>query len=263
VCLLQSSAAHVVVDVTGAFGIDSGFLPVSPHRAVDTRDALMPIAGQITPVHLGQLPGAPTGAFIAVVNLTGVAAVSAELRIYPCNASPSAAPTRAVEAGMAQTLNLLVATDDQGDVCVQTTGGVQVIVDLFGAFPLTADAHAQTSVTVYDSRFVAPLAPLTDRPVALSLDPVPSGAVLTVTAIGPTSNGYVTAFPCTAGTTPTSVLNVVPGHGQSNTVIVGVDPGGTVCVRSSVVTQVSIDITGRLGTGYLPLAPARMVDSRL
>jgi hypothetical protein len=87
--------------------------------------------------------------------------------------------------------------------------------------------------------------------------------VLTITAVAPQSNGFVTVFPCSAGSTPTSVLNVVPNHGQANTVIVGLDPGGTACVRSSVLTQVTVDVTGWLGAGHQPLAPARLVDTRL
>lgn len=271
VCVLQSSAGHVLVDVTGAFTPGSGFVAVAPQRAVDTRLTFMPASGQVTVAHLGTLAGTPPGRFTAVVNLTGIANADTELRITGCDTTPSAAATRTVEARLVQTLNLLVETDVNGDVCITTTGNAHVLLDLFGAFPAGSPAHAQGTVPVFDSRYSTALLPGTDRVVAVAadapgavpLDPLPAGAVLTVSAIGPTSNGFVTVFPCSAGGTPTSVVNVLPNHGQANTVVVGPDPGGTVCARSSVATHLDIAVTGWFTSGYRPLAPARLVDTRL
>jgi hypothetical protein len=93
--------------------------------------------------------------------------------------------------------------------------------------------------------------------------PMPTGAMLTLTLVSPASNGFATAYPCAAGTPATSVVNVLPNHSQTNSVIAGVDAAGTVCVMSSISTHVLVDISGWTGAAFQTLTPSRLLDTRL
>jgi hypothetical protein len=96
---------------------------------------------------------------------------------------------------------------------------------------------------------------------------VPSTAlavVLNVTATGAQSNGFVTVFPC-GGTRPNaSNLNVQPGVSVPNLVIAKVGSGGKVCVYTHAAMHLIADVNGFVpaGSPYVPLVPARLLDTR-
>lgn len=104
---------------------------------------------------------------------------------------------------------------------------------------------------------------------------VPAGAVAitgNLTVTGSTGGGYVTLAPSIAGTPKTSTLNFPSGDTRANGVSVPLAADGTIgLVFASGVgaeVQAILDVTGYYvaGTGgarYVPLAPARLVDTRL
>ena len=71
-----------------------------------------------------------------------------------------------------------------------------------------------------------------------------SAVSLNVTATGPTSEGFITVYPC--GQVPTaSNLNFVSGQTIANAVLVPVDSRtGTICFYSSSETNLIADING-------------------
>jgi hypothetical protein len=87
----------------------------------------------------------------------------------------------------------------------------------------------------------------------------------TLTAVGPTGNGYLTAWQC--GTRPdTSTLNYMSGAVRAMQAIIPMDAAGQICVYSSATTRVLLDVNGWMrndGTGqrFNPLA-ARRADTR-
>ncbi len=270
VCVFQSTPGHVIVDLNGAFGADSTFAAITPQRAIDTRDTTVPTAGQVTTVHLGALAGVPAAPFTAVASLTTLAGASGDTRIFTCGTTPPASPSRSYDVGFVQNLTQFVATDANGDVCVTTSGNAHVIVDLFGAFPTEADIHPITAQRIVDTRIAGGvLSPGVPRTLQITGsagvpgNPMPTGALLTLTLVSPASNGFATAYPCSAGTPSTAVLNVLPNHTQTNSVVAGVDAVGTVCVMSNISTQLVVDISGWTGTVFGTIAPARLFDSRL
>jgi hypothetical protein len=269
VCVYQSADAHVLVDLNGAFAADSGFIALQPGRAVDTRSGPQQPANTPLVVHLGAIAGAPAGAFTAVVNLTVIGGdTTGGVSLFACGAAAPAQPARSIGAGLAQNLTLVSATDGNGDVCVTLTQPGHVLVDLFGAFPLSASFHAITSQRLLDTRGGFPLfagEPRTQQVTGLAgiaTDPLPSGAVLTLTMLDPAGPGWATVYPCAAGQPNTSMVNVVSNHEQTNTVIPALDGAGTVCLFSSTTSHVLLDVSGWSGAAFLPLAPSRMVDTR-
>lgn len=269
VCVYQSTASHVIVDVTGSFAADSGFIPIAPARAIDTRSGPPPAANVPIVVHLGAMPGAPAPPFTAVVNLTiasGNAATTATL--YSCDGPIPAHPSRSIAPQRDQNLTMVSVTDSNGDVCVHVSQPAHVLVDLFGAFPLAADFHAIPAQRLLDTRGGYPLfagSPVTKQIAGLGGvpgSPVPSGAVLTLTLVAPTGPGWATIYPCTTGQPNTSVINVVANKDQTNAVITALDAVGTVCLYTSTTSHALVDVSGWSGTAFVPLPPTRLVDTR-
>jgi len=269
VCVYQSSDSHVLVDINGAFAADSGFVALPPARAIDTRSGPLPAANAVTVVHLGALPGAPPGVFTAVVNLTVVAgATGTSASLYTCGGPAPAQPSRTIGIGLAQNLTMVVATDANGDVCATVSQSAHVLVDLFGAFPLSAAFHALPAQRLLDTRGGYPLfggTPRTQQVAGVAGVPPlpePTGAVLTLTLLNPAGAGWATVYPCATGQPNTSMINVVANHEQTNAVIPPLDAVGTVCLYSSTTSHALLDVSGWAGASFLPLAPTRLVDTR-
>lgn len=101
------------------------------------------------------------------------------------------------------------------------------------------------------------------------LAPVPAGAravSVNLTAVSPSSDGYLTAFPC--GSMPgVSSVNFSAGSDTPNAAVVALDSSGRMCLYASADTDVLIDVSGALsssGAGhFVPVSPARLVDTRL
>ncbi|HXY93696.1 MAG TPA: S8 family serine peptidase [Acidimicrobiia bacterium] len=102
---------------------------------------------------------------------------------------------------------------------------------------------------------------------------VPAGAtavVMNVTAVAPTSSGYVTVWPSGVARPLASNLNFVPNQTIPNLVIVQVGANGAVSFFNFLgSTQLVADVVGYFSGGssagaalYTPLVPARILDSR-
>jgi hypothetical protein len=97
--------------------------------------------------------------------------------------------------------------------------------------------------------------------------PVPqaTGAVVNVTAITPYDDGYLTAYPCTSALPQTSFANFVDGKTSANTTTVKLDADGGFCIFSSATSNLAVDLYGTLsaaGSGFIPSAPQRLLDTR-
>jgi hypothetical protein len=97
---------------------------------------------------------------------------------------------------------------------------------------------------------------------------VPAGATAVtanVTAVNPTSAGYISVFPC--GNRPeVSNVNFAAGQTVPNQVTVGIT-NGQVCVFAPVPTNVIIDVAGWWrpaagGSAPTPITPSRLADTR-
>jgi hypothetical protein len=91
-----------------------------------------------------------------------------------------------------------------------------------------------------------------------------SAVVLSVTATGATSAGFVTVFPCGGGVPTAATLNYTAGATVSNGVVVQTGPGGTVCLYSMGEVDLIVDVNGYhpVGATLASVQPARLVESR-
>lgn len=87
---------------------------------------------------------------------------------------------------------------------------------------------------------------------------------LNFTAVNPTTNGYLTVFPCGAPLPTASNVNFRAGKTIANLVVAEPGTNGQVCVYSSAETDLLVDISSVMlrGTTYMPVDPARLLETR-
>ena len=91
-----------------------------------------------------------------------------------------------------------------------------------------------------------------------------SAVVLNVTAVGASSPGYLTVYPCGEAPPLASNVNYLAGGVVANAVVAKVGDGGRVCVFSLAASDLVVDVNGWFGatSGLSSLVPARLFDSR-
>lgn len=95
--------------------------------------------------------------------------------------------------------------------------------------------------------------------------PTTAGAVvLNVTVTEAQAPGFVTVYPCAGGLPNAANLNYVAGSTIPNAVIAEVGLGGTTCLYTTAATHLVVDVNGYhpSGPSYVPVQPARLLDSR-
>ncbi len=89
-------------------------------------------------------------------------------------------------------------------------------------------------------------------------------AMVSVTAIEPCADTFLTAFPCGGAVPTASTVNAAALSIVANSAVVRLG-GGALCVYSFQPTDVIVDVSGWLGSeglGSVPVAPVRLVDTR-
>lgn len=96
----------------------------------------------------------------------------------------------------------------------------------------------------------------------ISMDPVSVG--LNFTVVNPSANGYLTVYRCSQARPLASNINFRAGKTIANLVVARPDPDGTLCIYSSALTDVLVDVSSVVmpGSSYIPLQPARLLETR-
>jgi hypothetical protein len=123
VCIVTSSPAQVIADVTGYYGAGgSGFASVAPARLLDSRQGgAKPIAaGTVVSVAVAGNAGVPgKGVTGASLNVTATSAAAVGfVTVYPCGVNAPNASSLNVVAGATVANGVVSATDVTGAVCV-------------------------------------------------------------------------------------------------------------------------------------------------
>ena len=148
VCFYSSVETHLVVDVNGWFEDPSGFNPVDPARALDTRDGDSPSSLLVVPtavigplntleVRLTDLPGGlvpefGVGALSLNVTATG-AGGAGFITVYPCGTLNSVSSLNFV-AGVNKANLVLTPVSATGTVCFASSVNTNLVVDVNGWF---------------------------------------------------------------------------------------------------------------------------------
>jgi len=98
-------------------------------------------------------------------------------------------------------------------------------------------------------------------------DGIPSTAqavAINLTAVTPTGNGFLVAYPKGSSRPNTSSVNYAAGKNTANGTLVKVGSNASICVYVQTAAHVIVDVTGYFGsdTAFSPVAPYRRHDTR-
>jgi len=266
----HAGSVDLIADVSGYWTTGSDFTPLPPSRLLDTRLGVgAPVAKvgndaslALTVAGRGGVP--PSGVDAVVLNVTATDVTSSSyVTVYPAGASRPTASN--LNMGPGQTVpNLVVVQLGAGGAVdlYNRAGTVDLIADVAGYWASGGSFTSLLPVRLADTRvglgsIQAAVGPRGEVDVQVAgRAGVPStgvGAViLNVTAVAPTTSGYVSAFP--ASTTPptASILNLVAGQTRANLVFARLGAGGRVRLyNSSGKVALAVDISG-----WFPGTPA-------
>jgi outer membrane protein assembly factor BamB len=273
----------VIFDVAGWVSIPGGtatpdglYNPLVPARILDTRNGTggfsMPLGpGQTIDVQVtgqGMVPA--TGVAAAVFNVTATnSSTGGYLTLFPTGGSAPLASNVNFVANSSVPNRAAVMLGTGGKVSIYNpSGSVHVILDVNGWFTdATAGGTGSvftpvTPIRILDTRngtggvsvqvganqsIAVQIAGIGGVPTMASTIP-PKAVVVNVTAVGPTSAGYLTAWPDAVTRPGTSDLNFVGGQTVPNLVVVQVGTTGKIDVYNAFgSTNVVIDVMGWYG----------------
>jgi hypothetical protein len=166
----------------------------------------------------------------------------------------------------ARQVNWSFAVDPSAAVGVASVPVAQATSTASGFAPLPPARLVDTRVALGTSRLDAQLG----RRIQIAgqgMIPTDARAVLAnITVTGPTGPGFLTMWNCSAERPVVSTLNFSLGETVANASTIPLDGAGGLCAFSTVSADVVIDVSGYYSTGasgrYMPVVPARLMDSR-
>ena len=282
VCLFNSAATHLVVDVTGDFpAVDAFTALADPARLLDTRpDSTtfdgayvgegLRTTGSVQVLQVSGRAGVPAAVSSVVLNVTvDQPEIAGFITVYPCGAGiPTASNVNYVAA---QTVpNAVISKlSEAGTVCLFNSGATHLVVDIAGYFvdrsvvvPLDEPARlldTRAGGNTFDGAFSGTgLRPSTGT-IQLSVSgraDIPADAsavVLNVTVDQAQGDGFITVYPTGVNRPNASNLNYRVGQTVPNAVITRLGSGGSVCLYSLGATHLVVDVAGYI-TGPAPVA---------
>jgi hypothetical protein len=230
----------------------------------------------------GASTGVPAGATAAALNVPAVeAAGEGYLTVWPADgvgncfsgARPDTSTVNYVQGDVRAT-GAIIGLGGGGRICVYSYAESHVLVDVVGYL---ADGAGDRLTPVAPRRLVDTRGGEQVGPRVLRVGvpgdapPGTTAAVLNVTVTDAQGAGFLTVYPADgAGNcsepSPTSNLNFTLGMTRANLVYATLGGGRALCVYSSALTHVIVDVTGYLGPNgdavFVATAPQRLVDTR-
>jgi len=264
----STGTTNLITDVAGWFPATSSFVPLVPARILDTRSGSPVAPGvelDVAVAGQGGVPASGVGAVVLNVTATQPTATGF-ITAWPAgSARPNASNLNFVAS---QTVaNLVIArVGSNGSVALYNSNGyTHVVADVAGWFPSSSELTPLVPARLLDTR---PGWPTTDGQYAgggalgagSELDltvtgraGIPTSGVgavaLNVTAVIPSSVGFLTVWPAGATRPNASNVNLTPGKVVQNLVIAKVGSNGQVAIYNSTgSTQVIADVVGWFAT---------------
>ena len=265
------------------------FVPVTPCRIADTRNATGPFggpqlaAGSTRTFNIPQSAcGIPSNAVAYSVNVTVLPnQFLGFLTIWPAGIPKPFVSTLNSYDGRVKANAVIVPAGIYGGVSVYVTDATQFVLDIDGYFVSSSglEFFPLTPCRIADTRNAAgplggpSLAALESRsfPVLSSSCAIPATAQaysVNITAVPHSTLGFLTAWPSGQAKPFVSTLNSYTGVITANAAIVPAGSGGDVSIFVSDAADVFIDVNGYFAppaTGGLSLytvTPCRVIDTR-
>jgi D-alanyl-D-alanine carboxypeptidase len=277
--------------------IDPGaasYRELPPARLLDSRDLGLPlVSGKARIVSLAGAAGLPTtdlaakGMAAVAVNVTAINADDVgTLAVWTAGVPAPASPSLAV-AGTGDAVGKLIVTvpNEAGEIALQSTTGMDVLIDVVGWFQQSPTGSADgryvrgPGTRIVDStRSLAtpgalPAGGRIDVPVAGvgAIPPDATAVALKVDLFESVPVGFVTVWASGAPPPGVSQLQVPPaGYTATNIVIVAPGEGGKISLSTSAATGLTMDVVGwftgpsapKTSEGlFVPLNPPLLLDA--
>lgn len=270
------------------------FSPITPTRLLDTRPAGDTVDGEsekgglvaanaVVELRVRNRAGVPITAPAVVLNVAAVSpAGTGFVTVWPCNEAKPLASNLNVTAGVnrANVVVAKVATSGPkvDKVCLSPSVSMHLLADASGFYSAAGDYASLTPGRLLDTRangqtvdnlFEAGGAVVGGSIVELTVGgrggvtASAISAVLNVTAVQSTGNGFVTVWPCGQPKPVASNLNVKAGVTVANLSITALG-AKKVCISPSVTMHLVADVAGYLpgSSPYVAATPFRVLDTR-
>lgn len=260
ITLFSSASTDLLVDVSGFYAAGAGFTALSSTRVLDTRSSSThPRAGSVTTLAVTGRAGVPAAGVTGVlVNVTVVRpAASGWAQLYPHGTARPSTSTVNYLTGRTVAAAAIATPDASGRVNIYTSAGADILVDVVGWIAKDTTFVPITPVRAMDSRYGVGVTRVRVHPAGWATVRIagakglPASGVVaiqaTVTAVRPSTGGYLTAFPADgpSGSPPNaSSVNFASGVTTANAVTLKLGWNGSVSVFSSAETDVLLDVTG-------------------
>ncbi|WP_041297933.1 M10 family metallopeptidase domain-containing protein [Ilumatobacter coccineus] len=273
VCIFSSATTHLVADVTGSVPDDGSPVALTPARLFDSRDTGTTVddlflgggpvdVDSVTPIDVAGRGGVPADAASVMLNVTAVGAqANGWVTVFSCDDDVPLAANLNYSAGGVVGNGALATLDDTGRVCVYSKASIELVVDVTAYVPDDRDPVAAEPIRLLESRFTRSNSTIDGQSWRLGRRFggtttqlqiggrwfVPDGidaAFINVTAIGPSTRGFVTIYPCGTERPNAASLNFVAGEVRANSVLVKLGGGGTACIYTSAETDLVVDLSG-------------------
>jgi hypothetical protein len=268
ICVYQSAAAHVVVDLAGTFDATAAVSMPPPSRALDSRNSPLPPVSQPFVVRPAE-HGVAADAAAVLLGVTTIGGFTAgDVFVHPCAQGPGAAPTRTTAPGVPLNNLVVVAADAAGEVCIRVTQPSHVIVDVLGSFAAGSDIHPLAPQRIFDTRFLSAGLQPAGTVLALQIghirvDPSATAVIVTAGSTFSATRGFVTPYPCDAPRPNTAMLTTLPNRAAASSGFAGLSATGLGCFYLHSAMHLTLDLSGWTGAGFVRTAPRRLLDTRV
>jgi M6 family metalloprotease-like protein len=287
-CLSRGPKTFLLTGTQAPPPVGLHFVPVTPCRVADTRQAGGPLsAGATRSFAVPQSScNIPATAQAYSLNVTAVPQGGLSyLTLWPTGEGQPQVSTLNSMEGLVVANAAIVPAGTNGAVSVYATDPTDVVLDINGYFDASSGASSYSFYTappcrVADTRNAAgpfggpSLAGNQSRDFAVpaSVCAPPAGAAaysMNVTAVPPGPLYYLTMWPAGQPRPTVSTLNAWSGQVTANAAIVPAGTSGSVSVYASDATDAVLDLNGYFaapgGAGALnfyPVTPCRVADTR-
>ena len=223
----------------------------------------------------------PADARAVVANVTAVQASDVGfVTAFDCSTPRPLASSLNYTAGVNLGNEVVISLNGDGRACLFSSASTHLTVDVVGyvstgsRFSSVAPARILETrtggQTTIDGRFegVGANSAEGERIVTIAeragVPTDAAAAVINVTAIGASANGFVTVHPCLVDLPLAASLNFVPRTNRGNELIAPLDEDGDICLYTSEQVHLTVDVVGYVPSATLfePLDPARLLDTR-
>lgn len=188
--------------------------------------------------------------------------------VFPCGGTMPEASNLNFVAGQTVPNAVVTRAGSRSSVCVFTSAATHLIVDIAAYAPAGSALQPVTPWRALDTRATGRARAGVERRVrvdrARSVPADAAAVLLNVTAVNPSAGGYVSVYPCGSRRPEASSVNFAAGQTMPNAVLAKVGSNSSVCLWSSVDTDLIVDVNGSVArtASLIPTDPVRVFDSR-